>query len=152
MTVEELLARESIRHTIHSYNIAGDSMRPDDLAATFTENGIYEFAGFGPVPGFHFEGRAAIRAASAGWRKAGQPAKPGKLSFVRHNLTTCRIELTGPDSAAARTYWMVMTDIGPDHSGVYNDVFRKVGDQWLIAHRKIRVDWRSPASLFPPLD
>ncbi len=45
-----------------------------------------------------------------------------------------------------------MTDIGPDHSGTYNDLFRKVGGQWLIAHRKIRVDWRSPDSLFPPLD
>ena len=32
------------------------------------------------------------------------------------------------------------------------DIFRKEGDQWLIAHRKIRVDWRSPDSLFPPLD
>jgi hypothetical protein len=152
MTIDELLARESIRHTIHSYNIAGDSIRPDEFAATFTEDAIYEFAGFGPVPGFHFEGRAAIEQASAGWRKAKEPARPSRLSFVRHNLTTCRIELTGPDSATARTYWMVMTDIGPDHSGVYNDVFRRVGEQWLIAHRKIRVDWRSPDSLFPPLD
>lgn len=152
MTVEELLARESIRHAIVSYNVAGDSRQPDKLAATFTDDGVYEFNGFGPVPGFHFEGRAAIEQASAGWRKPRQSATPSKLTFVRHNITTCRIELTGPDSATARTYWIVMTDIGPDHSGTYNDIFRKVGDAWLIAHRKIRVDWRSPDSLFPPLD
>lgn len=152
MTIDDLLARESIRHAIASYNIAGDSLRPDDLAATFTEDGIYEFPGFGPVPGFHFQGREAIRAASAGWRRKDQPAKPGKLSFVRHNITTCKIDLNDPDSATARSYWLVITDIGPDHSGTYNDIFRKVGDDWLIAHRRIRVDWRSPDSLFPPLD
>jgi hypothetical protein len=27
-------------------------------------------------------------------------------------------------------------------------VFRKVDDRWLIAHRKVRLDWRSPQSLF----
>ncbi|RYD93728.1 MAG: nuclear transport factor 2 family protein [Sphingomonadales bacterium] len=152
MTIDELLARESIRHLIATYNIAGDAMRPEDLAAVFADDAIYEFNGFSPVPGFHFEGRAAIREASAGWRKRETPAKPSKLSFVRHNITTCRIELTAPDTATARTYWMVMTDIGPDHSGTYNDVFRREGDGWRIAHRKIRVDWRSPDSLFPPLD
>ena len=156
MTVEELLARESIRHAIATYNISGDSQRPEGLAGVFTDDGIYEFAGFGPVPGFHFEGRAAILEASAGWRKAKEPAqtpaKPSRLSFVRHHLTTCQIELTGADSARARTYWAVYTDIGPDHIGTYNDIFRRVGDDWLIAHRKIRVDWRAPDSLFPPLD
>ena len=29
--------------------------------------------------------------------------------------------------------WIVITDIGPDHAGVYHDRFRKVGDDWLIA-------------------
>ncbi len=152
MTVDELIAREQIRHVIASYNIAGDSMRPEALAATFTDDGIYEFNGFDPVPGFHFEGRTAILEASSGWRKSAQTDRPSRLSFIRHNITTCQIDLTGADSAKARTYWIVMTDIGPDHSGTYNDLFRRVGDHWRIAHRKIRLDWRSADSLFPPLD
>ena len=57
-------------------------------------------------------------------------------------------ELTGPDSARARTYWVAWTDIGPDHDGYYLDSFRKVEDRWLIAHRRIREDWRSSDSLF----
>ena len=68
--------------------------------------------------------------------------------FVRHNLTTCKIDLTGPDTAKVRTYWMVITDIGPDHSGVYVDDFRNEDGQWLIAHRQVRSDWFSPDSHF----
>jgi hypothetical protein len=56
--------------------------------------------------------------------------------------------LTSPDSARARTYWVAYTDIGPDHGGYYVDEFSKQGERWLIAHRRIREDWRSPQSLF----
>ena len=60
----------------------------------------------------------------------------------------CNIELTGAESARARTYWVAYTDIGPDHAGCYLDEFRKVGADWLIAHRRVREDWRSPNSRF----
>jgi hypothetical protein len=69
-------------------------------------------------------------------------------SFVRHHLSTSKIDLTGPDTARARTYWVAWSDIGPDHAGYYLDTFRKVGEEWLIAHRRVREDWRSPGSLF----
>jgi len=153
MTIDELLARESIRHLIASYNIAGDSVRAEALAAVFSDDAIYEFSAFGPLPAFRYEGSAAIRDSIAGWQGSGKPAvTPGRLTFLRHHITTCQIDLSGPDSAKARTYWMVYTDIGPDHCGTYNDQFRCVDGQWLIAHRKIRLDWRSPQSLFPPID
>ena len=42
MTLDELMARESIRHTIASYNMAGDRLRVDDFVAVFTEDGIFE--------------------------------------------------------------------------------------------------------------
>ena len=45
-----------------------------------------------------------------------------------------------------------MTDIGPDHAGIYSDALVKRGDRWLLAHRTIRLDWRSPQSLFPVVD
>lgn len=48
----------------------------------------------------------------------------------------------------ARTYWTAYTDIGPDHGGYYIDAFRKSGDRWLIAHRKVRLDWSAPSSLY----
>jgi len=98
---------------------------------------------------FRYEGREAIRAWQNRWRNR----EPGqhtvhKASFVRHHLGTCKIDLTGPTTAKVRTYWVAWTDIGPDHCGVYVDDFRKVGDEWLIALRRVRKDWVSPQGLF----
>jgi hypothetical protein len=152
MTIEDLLACEGIRKTIHGYNAAGDARDGAAFAELFAEDAVLEFTGFGPVPGFRSDCIAEIRARTASWS-----AVPGKdpsltlASFIRHNLTTCRIDLTGPDGAAARTYFVVLTDIGPDHAGFYADKLVRKGDEWLFAHRKIALDWRSPESIFPPL-
>jgi len=149
MNVEELLARESIRHTIASYTVAGDTRDVGMFVELFAENAIFEFAGFPPLEGFRFEGRAAIDP-TARWQRYDERERADwGSSFLRHNLTTCLIEVDGPDSARARTYFVVFTDIGPDHCGVYLDDFVRQGDRWLFAHRRIRLDWRSPDSLFP---
>ncbi|HEY3697431.1 nuclear transport factor 2 family protein [Phenylobacterium sp.] len=146
MTVDDLLAREGVRHTLHAYNMAGDRARVDDFVAVFTEDAVFESDGFRCV------GRQAIRDWIAGFGRPAEGAAPPKrrAKFVRHNLTTSVIELTGPETATARTYYMVITDTGPDHSGYYVDGFRKVGERWLIAERKVRVDWRSPDSAMAP--
>jgi hypothetical protein len=149
MTLEDLLARESIRDTMARYNTSGDRLKVDDYAACFTEDGIMESQHDNPDMVFRYEGREAIRAWQAHWL---EQALAGKAvhgaSFARHHLSTSKIDLTGPDTARVRTYWTAWTDIGPDHAGYYLDSFRKVGDDWLIAHRLVREDWRSPGSLF----
>ena len=149
MTIEELLAREAIRDTMAKYTAAGDSLKVDDYAACFTEDGVMEAEHADPDHRFRYQGREAIRQWQARWLErtlAGE--KIHDATFARHHLTTSKIDLTGPDSARARTYWVAWTDIGPDHAGYYLDTFRKVGDDWLIAHRLVREDWRSPQSLF----
>jgi hypothetical protein len=149
MTVDELLARESIRHTLASYNIAGDRLRVDDFAAVFTEDGILESEGVPEKDAFRNAGRDEIRAWMTRWGRGSKDANPVHQStFIRHHLSTCQIEFPGPGTARARTYWVAYTDIGPDHCGCYLDAFRKVGDRWLIAHRKVRMDWSAPESLF----
>ncbi len=91
-------------------------------------------------------GREAIRH----WMEAPSPIPqpvghaPG---FVSHHLTTCRIELTSATAAAVRTYWLVTTAVGLDHNGYYDDLFLQAGDEWLIASRRPRTLWKSPASL-----
>ena len=146
MTLEDLLAREAIRDTMAKYNHSGDSLRAEDFAACFTEEGILESASEG---GFRYFGRAAILAWQSAWRNnPPSPDTPHGAKFVRHNLTTSRIEMNGPDNARARTYWVVMTDIGPDHCGVYIDEFRRVDGEWLIDHRRVRTDWWAPNSHF----
>jgi hypothetical protein len=152
MTLEELLAREGVRKTIHGYTAAGDSRDGEGFARLFADDAVLEFAGFGPVPGFRSAGLAEIRARTASWSPV--PGKDPSLSlasFIRHNLTSCRIDLTGPDSANARTYFVVFTDIGPDHAGTYDDKFIRRGEDWLFVHRRVALDWRSPESVFPPL-
>jgi hypothetical protein len=102
-----------------------------------------------PAMAFRYEGREAIRAWQQRWldqAMAGEAVH--QASFARHHLTTSKIDLTGPDTARARTYWIAWTDIGPDHAGTYDDMFRKLGEDWLLAHRRVREDWRSPDSLF----
>ena len=146
MTLDEMLAREGIRKTMAQYNIAGDRLRVDDYVAVFTEDAVIQSDGVPVSDAFEYRGRDAIR----GWisRWGANTATPHQATFIRHHLSTCLIELTGPDTASARTYWTAYTDIGADHCGVYLDRFRKVGDDWLIAHRRVRLDWRSPDSLF----
>ena len=112
MNVDDLLAREAIRHTLNSYHIAGDGNDAEGYAAVFTEDGVVRAAGV------EFKGRENLRAWKASRTKAMTAA------FVRHNLTTCKIDLTGPDSAKGRAYFFVVTDAGPDHCGTSDDVYR----------------------------
>ncbi|PEQ12894.1 hypothetical protein B2G71_08615 [Novosphingobium sp. PC22D] len=146
MTVDELLAREAIRDTMARYTMAGDRLMIDDFLACFTEDAVIETDRVPEARAFRYAGRAAIRAWQERWR-AGAGATHG-ASFVRHQLSTSKIDLTGADSAAARTYWVAWTDIGPDHAGVYLDDCRKEGEAWLIARRRIRLDWESPQTVF----
>ena len=160
MTIEELLAREGIRRTLAGYNVHGDRMKIDALVALFTEDGVLDLStGTG---GPRLEGREAIAGFFTGMARpprkvdAGappapdpeQPAEPKARPFVRHHISTCHIDLVGPDEADVRTYFAVWTQAGPDHCGVYVDRFRQVGDDWLIARREPRVDWTSPDSAF----
>ena len=149
MTIEELLAREAIRKTMASYTMAGDRLREEEFVAAFTEEAVMESEGVEESDAFRYEGRDAIRQWIARWREPKPDAgRTHQATFVRHHLATSQIELTGPDSARARTYWVAWTDIGPDHAGYYLDVFRKTGDAWLIAHRRVRRDWQHADSLF----
>jgi hypothetical protein len=152
VTHDEAIAREAIRKTINAYTIAGDSRLPEVFHPLWAEDAILEFAGFPPVPGFRREGRDAIRGGTASWSNVpGEDPSLTRTSFIRHNLTSCRIELTGTGTARARTYFIVFTELGPDHMGVYSDDLVREGDEWLFRHRQITLDWRAPGSLFPPV-
>ena len=149
MNESELLAREGIRHTMAIYTMAGDRLHVENFAAVFTDDAILETEGVPQRDAFRHVGRAAIHGWMNRWR--GRPREGGEsvhqASFVRHHLSTSLIEFLDQETARARTYWTAYTDIGPDHCGCYLDLFTKSGERWLIAHRRIRLDWRSPDSL-----
>jgi hypothetical protein len=128
--IQTLLAR---------YNICGDRGDIVGLAATFSTDGVLEFSGS------VMKGREAIidRLSSDDYRTP-------ELTYSRHHLTTSLVDITG-DTAEARTYFQVFTEIGLDHHGVYVDRLDKVAGEWLIVHRQDRIDWQSPQSLFAPM-
>ena len=140
MDRNEVADREAIRVLLATYNINGDRGDVATLANTFAEDGVIEFGGEKTV------GRAAIQARLGG---GGSTRKPG-FTVSRHHLSTSLVEIDG-DRASGRTYFMVNTDIGPDHHGVYVDRFVRTGDGWRIAHRQVRIDWQAENSLFAPL-
>jgi len=149
MTVEELLAREAIRDTLAKYNTSGDRLKVEDYVACFTDDGIMESEYVAAEKAFRYVGKPEILAWQLRWRNRDPEAERiHGATFIRHHLSTSKIDLTAPDTAKVRTYWVAWTDIGPDHAGYYLDDFRKVGDSWLIAHRRVRLDWESPDSLY----
>ena len=144
MTPEELLAREAIAHTQSVYNTEGDRGRLDGLLSAFTPDGVLELDR-GSFTG-HDEIRAALSPTVAAGRS--RAADPGASRvFLRHHLTTRRIRFRSDTEADAWTYFLVTTPIGLDHCGVYVDRFVARDGAWLIAHRRVKIDWRSPDSL-----
>jgi hypothetical protein len=123
------------------------------LIAAMCQNATFEFPGFGPVPGFRCEGLEAIRSWTANWSSLRNVDDPTvrNASFARHNLTTCDINLTGTNTATARTFFIVVTDIGSDHTGTYSDILVLQQSRWLFASRRIVLDWRSPDSIYPSI-
>lgn len=136
MTPEQAQAAQAIAYTQSVYATAGDRGRIAELATAFTEDGVLEFRGAA------HRGHAAIEASLSGFDAGAEPtgATPAR-AFTRHNLTTRRIEFDGPDAAEAWTYFMVVTPLGLDHTGRYVDRFVRAGDRWLIAHRRVSLDW-----------
>lgn len=149
MTLDELLAREAIRDLMAKYSTTGDRMKVVDFAGCFTVDGIIESEHEKPELSFKYRGREAICAWQTRWlERSAADVKVHEATFVRHHLTTCKIEMIKPDRARARTYWVAWTDIGPDHAGYYLDEFRIEEGEWRISHRQVREDWRSGQSLF----
>jgi hypothetical protein len=139
--LNEMLDRMAIDKVCATYTIELDRGRIDQMIEAFAEDGVLE------IPTFIAVGRAGIKKALGGTRASHSPealkarGETAAKRIVRHHLTSRRVLFEGPDEAKGRTYWLNLTEIGPDHSGLYNDRYRRIDGRWYIAHRDIRVDW-----------
>jgi hypothetical protein len=145
MEIWELVAREQIRETLHSYNWHGDHGRPADLAAQFTEDGILETrpAGRGGT------GRQGIiEFIEGGTRRPIAPNTPrGQRPLVRHHLSNILFLEVTPERASVVSYFLRMHRNWPEHWGVYRDVLVPAEGRWLIKHRVVSTDgemWAVP--------
>jgi hypothetical protein len=73
-------------------------------------------------------------------------AANAERAFVRHHVSSIRVTVDSDDEATARSYFLVLTEIGTDHWGSYRDRLRKVGDEWLFAERRVTVEGRTGPS------
>jgi hypothetical protein len=144
VTDDELKDRIAIQDRLAGCTQAGDARKADAYAASFTEDGVLQL-------NTAIAGREAIRAWMRGPSVIPPPKAEGAAErpagFISHHLTTCKVDLAGDGTARVRTYWLVTSAAGLDHNGYYDDVLRKEGGVWRIAHRKPRTLWISPTSV-----
>ncbi|SER70134.1 nuclear transport factor 2 family protein [Sphingobium sp. YR768] len=141
MKLEEMLAREAIRYTIELYNRASDTADYDLHHHVFHPDALFEVQGQGAL-----QGPDAIIAMLRPAAKRRGAFDPG--NFQRHNLTTTMIDFITPEQASVTTYIIVVTELGMDHAGRYDDIFVAQGDRWLIARRRATMEWSRPDSRF----
>ena len=143
MTLDEV-AREAIRYTLAAYHLAGDRGRIDELVETFAADGVLE------LPSGRYAGRPAIHAVlgGVGERSTAPPAPgPSRPGVLRHHLTTSHVRFAGPAAADVWSYFLVISAVGVDHSGRYVDRFVATPTGWLIASRRVVVEWAAPDSV-----
>jgi hypothetical protein len=145
MEMWELVARERIRDTVARYNWSGDAGRIQDLTECFCLDGELEVRGVTTT-----RGRAAIAAFLGGVTERAGASTVDLKRIVRHNVANIRFTEVTPERASVSSYFTVFTEIGLDHYGRYRDVFVPDGDEWLIRHRFVSTDWRSPDSTMAP--
>lgn len=138
----ELTAREGVRDTIARYAHLVDGGRFDELVALFADDAVLE-AGDQPAA----RGRPAIAAFFRGTGSRLATASQGP-PLIRHHVSTIVIDVTGPDAACARSYFLAITERGPDHWGRYRDELARTGERWVFTSRRVRVDGRAAGSVF----
>jgi hypothetical protein len=141
MTLDEMLIRNAIQYTIGRYCSAIDRACYDELTEVFTPDAVVTFCNAPSLIGHQHIVSTMTNAAE----------KRGSLlpqNFQRHLLGNSIINVLDSQNAKAVHYISVISELGPDHSGVYIDDFVKSGERWLIARRQANVEWVRPDSRF----
>lgn len=133
-----LLDEVAIRQLLARYNVLGDRGRVAEMVEVFAADGVL------CALDRTAKGHDAIAA-----MLSANPTSP-RHTLTRHHLTTQLIEVNG-DSAEARSYFVVFTNIGADHHGVYIDKLQRIAGHWLIMRRDVRLDWQAPGSVYEPM-
>ena len=141
MEIWELVARERVRDTMAAYTHAGDGGRAEDLAATFTEDGVLALS-----TSEDRVGREAIVELLKGVAERGSRPAGGRPGILRHFVTNLRFEEVTPERIRTSSYYLVMNAQGPDHWGRYRDTLVPVGDRWLFKRRSVSLDGAAPGS------
>ena len=146
--LDRLLAERSCERLIIDFVRRLDLGEPGSVAGLFTPDGVWEW----PAGERRVVGREALRH-YFGTRPA------DRLS--RRLMTNILVTVTAPDAADATSYLTTYRVDGyaggmlpprlPVNVGHYEDTFRKVGDDWLLARRVAFLPFGSATERLPPL-
>ncbi len=139
MDLSELMAREQIRDTFSRYAHCADSGRFAELVELFTPDGVLAIDG---RPELH--GRQAIREFLSATKT--NLASTLERPYIRHHVSSIIIEVHGVDDASAASYFLAITQQGPDHWGRYRDRLARIDGRWLLRHRRVRPDGHAEQS------
>ena len=136
MLEPEVIAREEIRSLLIEYVQCADGGRTARMLELFAPDAVMEATGDPACTG-----RDEI---SAYFERAGRSIREHMTSAVlRHHLSSIHIELTSPTEARTTSYFLAITDAGPDHWGRYRDTLSHDGETWRITHRLLQLEGRT---------
>lgn len=135
MDLQQLLARESIRHCISLYNNTGDRGKIDEMIECFIDTATLL------VDDLEISGKAAIKnyfysIVNSGYmsRISTKPAK--------HHVTSCHIEIdVNGDQASSWSYFLLISDGKILQHGTYVDAHKLTNSGWKLAKRRVKVDF-----------
>lgn len=136
--LRRLLDVDDIKKLGLLYSQLQDHAYLDKLADIFTEDALCEFGPYGT-----WNGRQEIRENYAKVKEANGGSSFSALHANSHHW----VEMTGPDTAVGRRYLLdLMTTRPRDESpfiwlGLYDEEYRKVHGQWLIARTTLQFLW-----------
>ena len=137
MQQAELIAREEIRTLLIEYVQCADGGRTERMLELFAPDAVMEATGDPAC-----RGREEIRGY---FERAGRSIRKHMSSpSLRHHLSSINIELTSPTDARTTSYFLAITEAGPDHWGRYRDTLRHDGTDWRIHHRLLQLEGRTP--------
>lgn len=138
MELWELFARESIRDIVARYNSNGDSGRIDTMVQLFATDAVLDIKERGK-----YQGIEAIRNFLSAVPNEDDTATATR---IRHLTATHQIDLLDKKNAKGRCYFLVLTDQGIDHWGVYSDTYIAIDGAWKFQSRSVKVEGDVPDS------
>lgn len=137
--------RLAVQECINRYAMLFDAGRFDELSSLFAEDAVFDVS---PSPSFMqvpLRGRPAIIDHLS--RRHREVSDRGERH--QHVCTNTVFDVLTEDRCVTRTYLTSVAG-GPDMApkiatfGTYHDVFRRMGEEWLIAERHLRTSTAIP--------
>lgn len=131
--VERLIARSQITEILHEYaNMAVEQADFAGMSRLFHADGVFVLTTGAAVPCSDIH----------------RVVNGNEPTFIRHHITTTKIEFTSETTAQTDSFFIALTDLAaPDHWGRWRDAFRRGNDgKWLLTRKEPIIEGFAPDS------